>query len=86
MRACKSWGLALFIALSVATFFIAPSADDIEAVAQIAHVQFNAVEKIPKARPSAISTANTKSPRSSAQYSSQRQTSDLLNLICLHLC
>jgi hypothetical protein len=86
MRACKSWGLALFVVLSVAAFFIMPgAADDMDAVSQSTRVQLIAVEKAPGVRSSTISPA-AKARTSSKQYSSQRETPDLLNLICVRLC
>jgi hypothetical protein len=86
MRACKSWGLALFIVLSVTAFFITPgAADDIDAVSQTAHVQLIAVDTAPSGRPSAILIQATR-PRISSTHSSQRETPDLLNLICVRLC
>jgi hypothetical protein len=85
MRASKSWGLALFLVLSVAAFFITPgAADDIEAVSHSTYVQLVAVEKAPSAG-STIIRAATRSRNSSTQYS-QRETPDLLNLICVRLC
>ena len=74
------------VVLSVAAFFIMPgAADDLDAVSQTTRVQLIAVEKTPVVRSPTISRA-AKARISSKQYLSQRETPDLLNLICVRLC
>ena len=86
MRALKSWGLALFVVLSVATIFVTPgAADDLEGVSQKTLVQLVLVERTRKADVQVTASPTKAHPRSSDNSPLRPQCSHLLDLICVRL-
>jgi len=87
MRALKSWGLALFVVLSVTTIFVTPgTADDLEGVSQKTLVQLVVIERTRKADVQATANPTQAHLRSEDDSSTRLQFSRLLDLICVRLC
>jgi hypothetical protein len=86
MRAGKSWGVALFVVMSLTTLFITPAAaDDLDAMSQGVCVQLVIVDKAPQI----TSVLASPSPRNRGQItprSPKPRSGRLLELICVRLC
>ena len=87
MARCKSWGLALFVVLSVALFIAPVGSDDLEGVPQGVQVQLVRVGDGPELKPIAFSATMTGVRHTHANRCSHRQQSaNLLDLVCVRLC
>jgi hypothetical protein len=86
MRACRGWGLALFVVLSVTTLFITPgAADDLEGVSQGVHAQLVIVDRAQELKQAPVSLSIKLRARATAS-SPQQRSANLLDLVCVRLC
>jgi hypothetical protein len=87
MARCKSWGLTLFVVLSVALFVAPIGTDDLEGVPKGVQVQVVRVGNGPEIKAIAFSAPITGVRHAHANRRSDRQQSaNLLDLVCVRLC
>lgn len=86
MRAGKSWGVALFVVMSLTTLFITPAAaDDLDAMSRGVCVQLVIIDEAPQT----TAVLASPPPRSLARVtprSPKPRSGKLLDLICVRLC